>query len=117
MGHLEKTLKALWVISLGPILSAMLTFYTPIEHTSYMHRVPLGAVHILRQPKSGVSGPPLPPPSAMVSIWLTPPPPFVSFRQHLPDAPFELQFYNVDFFHDKKGEIHLLEYNLHVTWL
>ena len=41
LGHLEKTLKALWVISLGPILSAMLTFYTPIEHTSYMHRVPL----------------------------------------------------------------------------
>ena len=33
----------------------------------------LGAVHILCQPKSGVPGPPLPPPSAMVSIWLTPP--------------------------------------------
>ena len=38
-------------------------------------------------------GPPLPPPSAMVSIWLTPPPPLVSFRQHLPDAPFVLQFF------------------------
>ena len=35
----------------------------------------LGAVHILRQPKSGVRGPPLPPPSAIVSIWLTPSPP------------------------------------------
>ena len=33
----------------------------------------LGAVHILRQPKSGVHGPPLPPPSAMVSIWLAAP--------------------------------------------
>ena len=30
------------------------------------------AVHILRQPKSGAPGPPLPPPSAMVSICLTP---------------------------------------------
>ena len=27
----------------------------------------LGAIHILRQPKSGVPGPPLPPPSAVVS--------------------------------------------------
>ena len=52
----------------------------------------LGAVHILRQPKSGVPGPPLPPPSAMVSIWLTPPPPLVSFRQHLPDGPIVIQF-------------------------
>ena len=33
----------------------------------------LGAVHILRQPKTGVPTPPLPPLSAMVSIWLTPP--------------------------------------------
>ena len=53
----------------------------------------LGAVHILRQPKSGVPGPPLPPLSAMVSILLTPPPPLVSFRQHLPDAPFVLLFF------------------------
>ena len=36
---------------------------------------------------------PLPPPSAMVSIWLTHHPPLVSFRQHLPDAPFVLQFF------------------------
>ena len=36
---------------------------------------------------------PPPPPSAMVSIWLTPPPPLVSFCQHLPDAPFVLQFF------------------------
>ena len=68
-------------------------------------------LHILRQPKSGIPGSPHPPPSAMVCIWLIPPPggalpslvsncqhlayppyPFVSFRQHLPDAPFVLQF-------------------------
>ena len=62
------------------------------------HRVKvLGAVHILRQPKSGVSGPPLPPPSAMVSIWLTPPPPFVSFRQHLPETRFGLQTLTMTF--------------------
>ena len=46
----------------------------------------------LRQQWSAFGLPPLPPSSAMVSIWLTPPPPFVSFRQHLPDAPFVLQF-------------------------
>ena len=34
-----------------------------------------------------------PPSSAMVSIWLTPPPPLVSIRQHLPDGPFVLQFF------------------------
>ena len=33
-----------------------------------------------------------PPPSAMVIIWLTPPPPLVSFRQHLPNTTFLLQF-------------------------
>ena len=43
----------------------------------------LGAVHILRQPKTRVPTPPLPPPSAMVSIWLTPPPPSVSNGKHL----------------------------------
>ena len=32
-----------------------------------------GGVHIIREPKSGVPGPPLPPPSAMVSFWLNPP--------------------------------------------
>ena len=47
----------------------------------------LGAVHILRQPKTGVPTPPLPPPSAMVSIWLTPPPPSVSNGQHLAYPP------------------------------
>ena len=44
-------------------------------------------VNILRQPKSGVPGPPLPPPSAMVSIWLTPPPPLVSNGQLLAYPP------------------------------
>ena len=50
----------------------------------------VGAVHILRQPKSGVPGPPLPPLSAIVSIWLTPPPPLVSNGQLLayPPPPF-----------------------------
>jgi len=38
-----------------------------------------------RQQSSAFGLPPLPPSSAMVSIWLTPPPPFVSNRQHLPD--------------------------------
>ena len=37
-----------------------------------------------RQQLSAFGWPPLPPSSAMVSIWLTPPPPFVSNRQHLP---------------------------------
>ena len=41
--------------------------------------------------KQGFLDPPSPP-SAMVSIWLTPPPPFISFHQLLPDAPFVLQF-------------------------
>ena len=77
----------------------------------------LGAVHILRQPKSGVPGPPLPPPSAMVSIWLTPPPPLVSFRQHLPNTPFLLQFFTQTCLHDKMENFHLLRSNLHVIWL
>ena len=77
----------------------------------------LGAVHILRQPKPGVPGPPLPPPSAMVSIWLTPPPPLVSFRQHLLDAPFVLQFFTETCLHDKMENFHLLGSNLHVIWL
>ena len=47
----------------------------------------LGAVHILRQPKTGVRRPPLPPRSAMVIFWLTPPPPLVSNCQHLDDPP------------------------------
>ena len=46
-----------------------------------------------RQHSSAFGLPPLPPSSAMVSIWLTPPPPLVSFRQHLLDAPFVLQFF------------------------
>ena len=36
-----------------------------------------------RQHSSAFGLPPLPPSSAMVSIWLTPPPPLVSNRQHL----------------------------------
>ena len=71
--------------------------------------ITLGAVHILRQPRSGVPGPPLPPPSAMISIWLTP---LVSNGQHLayPPSPprqlssafarrpFRTTVFDVDFF-------------------
>ena len=56
--------------------------------------------------KLGSLHPPLPPSSAMVSIWLTPPPPsvingqhlayppspLVSLRQHFPAGPIVLQF-------------------------
>ena len=41
---------------------------------------PLGAIHILRQPISGVFSPPLPPSSAIVSNWLTPSPPSGGWR-------------------------------------
>ena len=84
-----------------------------------------GAVHILRQPKSGVPGPPLPPPSAMVSIWLTPPPPLVSNGQLLAYPPSPPRQLSSAFtrrpcctnIHYKMGDIHLLGSNLHVTWL
>ena len=46
-----------------------------------------GAVHKLCQPKMGGSRPPLPPLSSIVSIYLTPPPPFVSQCQHFPNPP------------------------------
>ena len=58
--------------------------FVHIEHLS------LGAVHILRQPKTGVRRPP-PPLSANVSFWLTPPPPLVSFCQQLADPPSPLR--------------------------
>ena len=90
----------------------------------------LGAVHILRQPKTGVrrppplcqkmsafGWPPLPPLSAFVSNWLTPPPPFVSFRQLLGSAPFVQQTLPKTFWNDNMGDIHLLGSNLHVIWL
>ena len=48
----------------------------------------LGAVHILRQPKLGACRPPVPPHQHLND----PPPPLVSFCQHLPDGPFVQQF-------------------------
>ena len=77
----------------------------------------LGAVHILRQQMSAFGWPPLPPLSAFVSNWLTPPPPFVSFRQLLGSAPFVQQTLPKTFWNDNMGDIHLLGSNLHVIWL
>ena len=68
------------------------------QHPHPLNAILLGAVHILRQPKSGVPGPPLPPPSVIVSIWLTPPPPLVSNGQHLAYALFVLKFSTWTFF-------------------
>ena len=42
-------------------------FITLVRIRTFTEALPLGAVHILRQPKTGVPKPPLPPPSAMVS--------------------------------------------------
>ena len=92
-GQLPVTL-ALLLPEGEPILSDWITDISPpfakeAEKKGNLYGFPinpnyfLGAVHILRQPKSGVPGPPLPPLSAMVSIWLTPPPPLVSNGQHL----------------------------------
>ena len=55
--------------------------------------------------------------SAKIRGSWTPPPPSVSNGQHLPDAPFVLQFSTQTFLHYKMGDIHLLGSNLHVTWL
>ena len=52
-----------------------------------------------------------------VSIWITPPPPFVSFRQHLLGAPFGQKFSTYIFLDYKTGDIHLFGFNLHVIWL
>ena len=71
----------------------------------------------LRQQWSSFGLPPLPPSSAIVSIWLTPPPPLVSFRQLLPDASFVLQFFTHTCLHDKMENLHLLWFNLHIIWL
>ena len=90
-------------------------------------------LHILRQPKSGIPGSPHPPPSAMVCIWLIPPPggalpSLVSNGQHLAYPPLPLRqlssvfaqrpfcttIFDVDFF---AGDINLYGSNLHVTWL
>ena len=66
--------------------------------------------------KRGFVDPP-PPLSANVSFWLTPPPPFVSFRQLLGSAPFVQQTLPKTFWNDNMGDIHLLGSNLHVIWL
>ena len=66
---------------------------------------------------SAFGWPPLPPLSAFVSNWLTPPPPFVSFRQLLGSAPFVQQTLPKTFWNDNMGDIHLLGSNLHVIWL
>ena len=70
------------------MLIVPLTFAPPI-----FARVYKGLFTYYVSQNQGFLDPPLPPPSAMVSIWLTPPPPLVSFRQHLPDAPFVLLFF------------------------
>ena len=71
----------------------------------------------LGQQWSSFGWPPLPPSSAIVSIWMTPPPPLVSLRHLLPDAPFVRQFFTLTFWPDKMGDIHLLGSNWHIIWL
>ena len=97
-----------------PILHFFLTVHFSESQASEV--ITIGVVHILRQPKSGIPGPP----SLLHQQWLAfglPPLPLVSFRQHLPDAPFVLQFLTYTFLQYKMGDIHLLGSNLHVIWL
>ena len=63
-------------------LEVLISFRFEVCQLLSMHSY-LGAVQILRQPKSEVPGPPS-----------------VSFRQHLPDAPFVLQFLAYTCLHD-----------------
>ena len=69
-----------------------------------------GAVHILRQPKSGVHGPPLP---QQWSAFDLPPPPR-QLSSAFARRPFCTTIFEVDFF---AGDINLYGSNLHVTWL
>ena len=55
--------------------------------------------------------------SAKIRGSWTPPPPSVSFRQHLPDIHFLLQFFMLTCLHVKMDNFHLLGSNLHVIWL
>jgi len=72
---------------------ALLMIPFPLLHNENRPAQPnekcLGAVHILHQPKSGVPG--SPPPSAMVSIWLTPSSPWSAF---VSNSPTPLLHYN-----------------------
>ena len=97
---LTMTIIQIQILSTGGLLG---TFHTVCPPTF------LGAVYILRQPKSGVPGPPLTPPSAMVSTWDTPLPPSSAFVSTI----FTLQ----TCLHDKVENFHLFGPNLHVIWL
>ena len=99
---LTMTIIQIQILSTGGLLG---TFHTVCPPTF------LGAVYILRQPKSGAPGPPSPLRQQWSAFGL---PPLVSFCQHLHDAPF-VHFFMQTCLYDKMESFHLS--NLHVIWL